>query len=78
LRLSFGDRRLAKERLRENHTALKNKEIKYHQLLEAITDPRTWFFFLSEVSSQIVNGAVSNIGSLIIKGFGFSSLNTAL
>lgn len=76
--LSSRDRILAIERLRENHTGLKNKEIKYHQLLEAITDSKTWFFFLFGVSSQVVNGAVSNFASLIIKGFGFSSLNTIL
>ena len=30
------------------------------------------------MSTQVVNGAVSNFGSLIVKGFGFSSLNATL
>lgn len=43
-----------------------------------MTDPKTWIFFLLGVASQVVNGAASNFGSLIIKGFGFSSLETTL
>jgi hypothetical protein len=56
--------------VRENHTGLKNRQIKYHQQLEDIKDSKTRFFFLF--------GAVSDFSSLIIKGFVFSGLNTTL
>ena len=69
---------MAIERLRDNHTGIKNKKIKKNQIQEAFTDPKTWFFFLFGMSTQVVNGAVSNFGSLIVKGFGFSSLNSTL
>ncbi|KAH8892139.1 MFS general substrate transporter [Thozetella sp. PMI_491] len=76
--LSDKEKRLAVERLRENHTGLKNTKIKPEQLLETALDPKTWFFILFGLSTQVVNGAVSNFGSLIVQGFGFSSLNTTL
>jgi hypothetical protein len=53
-------------------------EIKRYQLVEAVTDPKTWIFFLCGVCTQIVNGAASNFGSLIIQGFGYSNLVTTL
>jgi hypothetical protein len=76
--LSDKEKRLAVERLRENHTGLKNTKIKTEQLVEMALDPKTWFFILFGLSTQVVNGAVSNFGSLIVQGFGFSSLNTTL
>lgn len=50
----------------------------WSQIKEALVDPKTWFIFLFGLSTQVVNGAASNFGSLIIKGFGFSSLKTTL
>lgn len=49
-----------------------------YQIWEALTDPKTWFFFLCGVCTQVVNGAASNFGSLIIEGFGYSNLVTTL
>lgn len=76
--LSPAEKRLAVERLRENQTGIKNRELKMYQVVESLTDPKTWFFFLFGLATQVVNGAVSNFGSLIIQGFGFSSLNATL
>jgi hypothetical protein len=46
--------------------------------VEALLDPKTWFLFLFGLSTQVVNGSVSNFGTLIIKGFGYSTLQTTL
>lgn len=43
-----------------------------------MTDPKTWLFFLCGVATQVVNGAASNFGRLIIAGFGYSNLVTTL
>ena len=51
---------------------------KRYQVLEALWDPKTWFLVLFGLSTQVVNGSVSNFGTLIIKGFGYSSLVTTL
>ena len=47
-------------------------------MIEALIDPKTWFLFFFGLSTQVVNGSVSNFGTLIIKGFGYSSLVTTL
>lgn len=46
--------------------------------MEAVLDPKTWLFFFCGVATQVVNGAASNFGSLIIQGFGYSNLVTTL
>lgn len=69
---------MAVERLRDNHTGIKNTHFKKTQVFEALVDPKTWFLFLFGLSTQVVNGSVSNFGSLIIKGFGYSTLDTTL
>lgn len=61
-----------------NQTGVKNTTIKTYQVIEALTDPKSWFFFLFGLSTQVVNGSASNFGSLIIKGFGYSSLKSTL
>lgn len=76
--LNATEKKLAVERLRENQTGVKNTTFKRYQVIEALTDPKTWFFFLFGLATQVVNGSASNFGSLIIKGFGYTSLKTTL
>ena len=68
----------AVQRLGNRHQGANHREIKKYQIIEAITDPKTWLFFLCGVATQVVNGAASNFGSLIIEGFGYSNLVTTL
>lgn len=71
--LSDREKRLAVERLRDNQTGIENKNLKPRQILEAVTDWKVWVFFLLGFSGNIPNGGISNFGTLIIKGFGFST-----
>jgi hypothetical protein len=76
--LTQKEKQIAVERLRSNQTGVKNKTFKRYQVIEAFIDPKTWFFFLFGLSTQVVNGSVSNFGSLIIAGFGYSTFVTSL
>lgn len=76
--LSERQRRVAVERLSGNQTGVENKTFKKYQLVEALKDPKTWLFFLLAVLGNVPNGGISNFGTLIIKGFGFNTLITAL
>ncbi|KAJ5700968.1 hypothetical protein N7493_012014 [Penicillium malachiteum] len=76
--LSDREKRLAVERLRDNQTGIENKNLKPRQILEAVTDWKVWIFFLLGFSGNIPNGGISNFGTLIIKGFGFTTLATSL
>jgi MFS family permease len=72
-RLSDREKRLAVERLRDNQTGVENRTLKPKQILEAFLDWKVWTFFLLGFSGNIPNGGISNFGTLIIKGFGFST-----
>ncbi|KAJ5279977.1 MFS general substrate transporter [Penicillium angulare] len=72
------EKKAAVQRLGPRHPGANHREIKKYQIVEALTDPKTWLFFFCGVATQVVNGAASNFGSLIIEGFGYSNLVTTL
>lgn len=76
--LSNKEKRLAVERLRENQTGVENKHLKAYQVAEAFKDPKTYLFFIIGVVCNAPNGGISNFGTIIIKGFGYSTLVTTL
>ncbi|KAL8809414.1 MAG: hypothetical protein Q9200_003442, partial [Gallowayella weberi] len=71
-------RRMAIERLRDNQTGVENKHLKGYQVKEAFLDYKLYLFFILGVVDNIPNGGISNFGTIIIKGFGFSTLVTTL
>jgi MFS family permease len=76
--LSNHEKRIAVERLKGNQTGVENKHFKMYQLKEAFLDPKLYLFYLLGVVGNIPNGGISNFGTIIIKGFGFSTLVTTL
>lgn len=76
--MSQREKRLTVERLRDNQTGVENKHFKAYQLREAFTDPKTYLFFVLGIVCNVPNGGISNFGTLIIQGFGFSTLVTTL
>ncbi|KAL9088769.1 MAG: hypothetical protein Q9165_006078 [Trypethelium subeluteriae] len=76
--LSWEERRCAVERLRADQTGVENKRFKAYQVKEAALDPKTYLLFLLGVVGNVPNGGISNFGTLIIQGFGFSTLVTTL
>ena len=76
--LTLAQRRLAVYRLRENQTGIENKHLKMYQVKEAFSDFKLYLFFLLGVVGNIPNGGISNFGTIIIQGFGFSRLGTTL
>lgn len=77
-RLSHEEKVWAIERVRENQTGIENKHFKLYQAIECFTDPQTWLLSLITICSSIPNGAVSSYQATIIKGFGYTSKQTAL
>ncbi|KAF7717436.1 Uncharacterized protein PECH_000927 [Penicillium ucsense] len=76
--LTQRERRIAVERIRENQTGVENKHLKPYQILEAFKDYKLYIFFMLGVVCNIPNGGISNFGTIIIQGFGFSTLVTTL
>ncbi|KAI1618530.1 MFS transporter [Exophiala viscosa] len=76
--LNDRERKIAVERLKSNQTGILNKHLKPYQVIEAFSDIKLYLFFFLGVVGNIPNGGISNFGTLIIKGFGFSTLVTTL
>ncbi|KAJ5620958.1 hypothetical protein N7510_004942, partial [Penicillium lagena] len=76
--LSKAERRIAVDRLRANQTGVENKHLKPYQILEAFKDYKLYMFFILGVVCNVPNGGISNFGTIIIEGFGFSTLVTTL
>ncbi|KAF0330069.1 major facilitator superfamily transporter [Colletotrichum asianum] len=51
---------------------------KWDQMRECLIDPKTWLIFGLELISQIPNGGTQNFANLVIKSFGFTSLQSTL
>ncbi|KAL1683548.1 major facilitator superfamily domain-containing protein [Schizophyllum commune] len=65
-------------RKRHDHAGKERRQWDASQVLEAFIDPKTYLFFLFGLTANIPNGGTSNFGTLIVKGFGFNTLNTTL
>ncbi|EXJ86942.1 hypothetical protein A1O3_03896 [Capronia epimyces CBS 606.96] len=78
--LNQREKRIAVERLKSNQTGtpLADSPWQRYQVVEAFSDIKLYLFFLLGVVGNIPNGGISNFGTLIIKGFGFSTLVTTL
>jgi hypothetical protein len=75
--LSVEERAQAVLRIKTNHSGIEQKRFKRSQFIEAIKDPKTWMFFFHAWGQEMANG-FTNQYALIIKSFGFTTLQTTL
>lgn len=68
---------IAVQRIVENKTGTKSRRFEKSQVIEAITDPAVIILGLISFVNAIASGGLA-FGSLIIKGLGFSAINTTL
>lgn len=59
--LSPEDRNKAVARVKTNMTGIKNDEIKWYQVREAMLDPQMWLLCLIMMAGTIANGGVANV-----------------
>lgn len=76
--LSKEERIAAIERVRDDQGGTENRHWKKDQIMEALTDGRTWLIALSTMLTSIPNGALSNFSNIIIKSFGYTSKETLI
>ncbi|TDZ32609.1 putative transporter [Colletotrichum spinosum] len=76
--LSEREKALVVNRVKTNGTGVENKQFKWPQFKEALTDTKTWLLFLFAVASNCPNGGLTTFQGLVIKGMGFSTLQTTL
>ena len=75
--LTQEERVVAIQRVVENKTGTKSTTFVKAQVLEALTDPKILLLGLISFVNAVASGGLS-FGSIIIKGFGFTSLQTTL
>ncbi|KAF5573951.1 DAL5-Allantoate ureidosuccinate permease [Fusarium pseudoanthophilum] len=72
------ERKLAFARVQGARHSTQTGKWNYAQMREAFIDPRSWLLFLLCVFSTIPGGGLTAFGSVIIKDFGYSVLQTQL
>ncbi|KAH7927987.1 MFS general substrate transporter [Leucogyrophana mollusca] len=75
--LTMDERAKAVQRIKENQTGVENKHFKKDQMIEALTDPKTWIFALFSALDNVPN-SLTNQQQIIMSSFGFSDLQTTL
>ncbi|KLJ05870.1 hypothetical protein EMPG_10695 [Blastomyces silverae] len=68
----------AEERVALAGTGKTRHEWKLDQAIECLMDPKTYLFLSISILTQIPNGGTQNFGNLVLKGFGFTPLETTL
>lgn len=76
--LTQEERTIAQQRVYTAGTGTAKHAFVSAQAIEAIIDPKTWFLFSMSLLTQIPNSGTQNFGNLVLKGFGFSSLDSTL
>ncbi|KAG7086386.1 hypothetical protein E1B28_002343 [Marasmius oreades] len=75
--LTMRERAMAIKRIKENQTGVENKHFKKEQMIEAVTDPKTWLFALFAALDNVPN-SLTNQRQIIISSFGFTTFQTTL
>ncbi|KZT03194.1 MFS general substrate transporter [Laetiporus sulphureus 93-53] len=75
--LTHEERIIAVQRLKTNQTGVENKHFKKEQFYEALTDLKTWLFFLFSALDNVPN-SLTNQTQIIMDSFGFTNEETTL
>lgn len=75
---SHEERVLMVARMAKGQTGIDSKRIRWDHVVEAFTDYKTYLFFFLGFVANVPNGGLSNFSTLVIKGLGFSTFETAL
>jgi len=77
--LTEHEKKLVVERIRGNQQGFGNKHFKKKQFIEALTDMKTWLFFLVALATDIPNGGITNFGTILLnESLGYTVLKTLL
>ncbi|KAG5417575.1 DAL5 [Candida metapsilosis] len=70
---------LVVERIRSNQQGFGNPRFKKDQFIEALTDHRTWLFFIFSIANNIPNGGMTTFRTILLnEQFGFDTAQALL
>ncbi|KAH8901764.1 MFS general substrate transporter [Thozetella sp. PMI_491] len=76
--LNEREKYIAVLRIKENMTGTENREIKWYQIKEALTDWKTWPLLIFTICINVPNGGLVTFAAQIVSGLGYSKLTTTL
>ncbi|TBU42628.1 MFS general substrate transporter [Dichomitus squalens] len=76
--LNAEEKVLAIKRVAESKIGVKNRHFKKYQAQQALLDPKTWILLVATIAAQIPSGILMNFSTILIKGMGFTVLQTTL
>ncbi|KAL2208377.1 MFS general substrate transporter [Sarocladium strictum] len=74
--LSEREKVVAVHRVALNRQGVKNPHFKKYQVWQTLKDPKTWILFFMSIAAQIPNAAQTTFTSIILKTFGYTTLET--
>ncbi|EXJ57946.1 hypothetical protein A1O7_05369 [Cladophialophora yegresii CBS 114405] len=74
--LNDAEKVIAAKRVSANRQGIKNSHFKRYQVIQTVTDPKTWILFVMAVGAQVPNSAITQFTSLVIKSFNVDTLGT--
>lgn len=76
--LNDRERLIAIERLKSNHTGVKNTHHKKEQVMETLRDGRIWMLVAAVFLHNMTNSLQSNFTGLLLKSFGYTTFQAVL
>ncbi|KAJ9150456.1 Pantothenate transporter [Pleurostoma richardsiae] len=76
--LSEEERTKAVDRLRTNQAGAVTHKVQWNQVWEALSDYKIWILFFYQIANNIPNGGLTTFSSLVMAGFGFTTLQVYL
>ncbi|KAK2666281.1 Major facilitator superfamily [Fusarium oxysporum f. sp. vasinfectum] len=76
--LSPRERYIAIRRVQKNNTGIEDKRVKWYQIKELLTDPKTYLLAVFACAQNIPNGGLVTFSSIIVSGLGYSVPITTL
>lgn len=64
--LTDEEKQMVVQRVRRNHQGFGNKHYKKEQVIEALTDYKTWLLFAFVLICNVPNGGITNFGSILL------------
>ncbi|KAH0827737.1 putative transporter [Fonsecaea pedrosoi] len=65
-------------RVRENNTGVEDKKVKWYQVRECLTDPKTWLLAIFAIAQNIPNSGIVTFAAIIVRGMGYSPIKTVV
>ncbi|CAG8083159.1 unnamed protein product [Penicillium salamii] len=76
--LTEAEKQRISQRLTEDQSGAGSKVFRWHSVLEAFGDLQTWLLVLLTILITIPSGVITTFSAILIKGFGYSSKQSAL